>query len=354
MVKISVVLPCYNVEKWIDRCLESIFRQTIGIDNYEVICVDDCSTDSTVMKLEEWEKKYPDNLMVIRCEVNARQGAARNIGMQYANGEFLAFVDSDDWLELDYLEKLYAAAKGGDYEIVYCGHGRDFSKTLTFFNEIPVDASVKDIDKLPIPKGEEFIIDSEEKRKKHIIVPQIGYAAWAKFIRKDFLIDNGLVFPENLTYEDAGWGSLVNLYFTRAYVVHEKLYHYFVNDESTVLKGNSNHHLDCLTIQTWVWGEYIKRGFLDKYRPELEMEHIYSGYLAGMKMLILRYEVPDYNVYLLLRELMLPRLGGYRDNPYIKMGALSEMHMLMLSALDTPLSKSQFLEFAESVKKIGI
>ena len=168
------------------------------------------------------------------------------------------------------------------------------------------------------------------------------------------MIENELFFPINLTYEDAYWGSLLHLYVERSYVLDKKLYHYFVNENSTVLTTNSNHHLDCITTQTMLWAEWNRRGFLSIYRQELEIEHIYSAFLAGMKFLILRYSEPDYNVYLLLRTLILQRIPDYRKNKYIQSNIMSEFHMLMLTSLDVQLNKSQFGEFAENVKKIGI
>lgn len=109
-----------------------------------------------------------------------------------------------------------------------------------------------------------------------------------------------------------------------------------------------------ITIQTIVWNEYKRRGFLENYREELEIEHIYSAYLAGLKFAIYRYEVPDYNVYLLLRTLISERIPDYSANKYIRSGELDEKYMLMLTALDCTLNKKQFMEFAENIKKIGI
>jgi glycosyltransferase involved in cell wall biosynthesis len=94
--KVSVIIPCYNVEKYIERCLESLERQTIGIGHMEIICVDDASSDGTEDILRSWEKKYPGSIKVVLSERNNRQGAARNIGMQYASGDWVSFVDSDD------------------------------------------------------------------------------------------------------------------------------------------------------------------------------------------------------------------------------------------------------------------
>lgn len=84
--KISVIVPCFNVESTIDRCLESIVKQTVGINSLEIILVNDASIDGTFAKLCEWEGKYPDSIMVINCKGNKRPGGARNIGMEYASG----------------------------------------------------------------------------------------------------------------------------------------------------------------------------------------------------------------------------------------------------------------------------
>lgn len=352
MDTISIIMPCYNVEQWLDRSMCAITQQTIGLDMLEIICVDDCSTDGTVSKLMEWEARFPEQVMVIQSPENGRQGQARNIGLQYASGDWVAFLDSDDWVELDYLEKLYTIAKKGNYQVVCCKNGRDFSKELTFFADGSEDG--KGIPRKTGKKDQEYVLKRDEDRKKLLMCPALEYAAWGKLIHREFLLENEIFFLPNLTYEDVFWGSLLHLYAQRAYVLEERLYHYFVNESSTILTTNSNHHLDCLSVNTMLWEEWEKRGFLDRFRPELEIEHIYSAYLAGMKALILRYEKPDYNIYLLLRTLILQRIPDYRENKYIQQGCMAELHMLMLEALNTPLNKPQFMEFAENIKRIGI
>lgn len=343
MAKISVIIPCYNVEKWIDRCLESIVEQTIGLENIEIICVDDCSTDKTLEKLFEWEKKYPDNFIIIRSPANGRQGQARNIGLEYAKARWIAFIDSDDWVDREYLEILYSLANKGDYEIVSCKNIRDSSTSLQY--------TLHDNEEVRI---REFNIETNEDRKPLLLNPELDYNAWGKLIRKDFLVDNDLLFMTNITYEDAAWGSLVHLYVKRAIMTDMCLYHYFVNQDSTVLSTNSNHHIDCLTVQTYLWREYEKRGFLDVYRSELEVEHLYSAYLAGFKMCILRFEKPDYNIYLLLRELVIDRIPDYMKNEYVQKGLISELHMNILMSLKIKLNREQFMELAQQAKTIGI
>lgn len=342
MKRVSVILPVYNVEKWINRCMESIIRQTIGIDALEVICVDDCSSDNSFEILCDWEKRYPESFIIVRSPQNGRQGQARNIGLSYASADWIGFIDSDDWIEPDYFERMLEAAEGKDYEMVSCLGKRDFSRDLTYFEEKERSES------------REYRINNDDERRLFIVRPPLGYCAWGKLIRKEFIISNDLFFPANITYEDAAWASLIHLYVNSACIIEENLYHYFVNDESTVLKRDSNHHLDCLTAQTYVWREYKRRGFLDVFYDELQTEHIFSGYLPALKICILRYGEPDYNIYLLLRELMLERLDGYKDNPYVKKGYVSEYYMMLLSAVDNMLSKEQFQELANNVRKIGI
>lgn len=135
MNKISVIIPCCNVERWIDRCMTSITSQTIGMGNLEIICVDDASADDTWGHLKEWERSFPENVRLIQLEVNLRQGAARNIGLRYASADWIAFVDADDWVEPDYFELLYTAATNHICDVVVCGSARDCSLSLTYFKE---------------------------------------------------------------------------------------------------------------------------------------------------------------------------------------------------------------------------
>ena len=342
MKRVSVILPVYNVENWINRCLESLEVQTIGLDALEIICVDDCSRDHSLDILCDWEKRYPDNFMIVKSPHNGRQGQARNIGLSYASSEWISFIDPDDWVEPDYFERLLEAAEGTDAELAACGYKRDFSKELTFFEKQEKKGS------------KELFINNDDERRPIIVHPPLKYLAWGKIIKKDFLISNDLSFPPDITYEDTVWGSLLQLYIKKAVIIEDALYHYFVNEDSTVLKKNSNHHLDCMTAQTFVWREYGRRGFLERFPHELQLEHIFSCYLAALKACILRYAEPDYNYYLLLRELMLDRLAGYKDNPYVKQGYLSEYYMMLLSAVDNQLNKEQFMELAGNVRKIGI
>ena len=105
MKKVSVIIPCFNATKYLPKCFMSLVQQTIGIDQIELIFVDDASTDedATWNMLQEFERAYPESIMILKLEENMRQGGARNVALQYATGEYIAFVDADDFVAENYL-----------------------------------------------------------------------------------------------------------------------------------------------------------------------------------------------------------------------------------------------------------
>ena len=113
MKKITTITPCHNSTKYLRKCWESLKNQTIGIENMEVIFVDDASDDdgATWEMLLSFEKEAPESVMIVHLEENLRQGGARNVGLSYASGEYVQFLDSDDSLRLEALEELYGIAK---------------------------------------------------------------------------------------------------------------------------------------------------------------------------------------------------------------------------------------------------
>lgn len=121
MLKLSFILPCYNVAPYIGRCIESIERQDIPQSEYEVICVDDCSTDDTVQKIKEYQAKYP-NIQLICHKVNKTAGGARNTGMDAAKGEYLWFVDPDDSIKSNILGVLVSKAEQKELDILLFNH----------------------------------------------------------------------------------------------------------------------------------------------------------------------------------------------------------------------------------------
>ncbi len=344
MKTISVVIPFYNTAKYIDRVLTSLENQTVGIDSLEIICVDDCSDDNTLEILNQWENKYPESLMIVALDQHTRQGHARNIGLQYASCEFIAFIDSDDWVEKNYFEKMYDIATSGNYDLVQCEYIRDASQALSY-NE--TSASYSDL-----ADGESILINTIEDRKKVFRRKVITNTPPLKLIKKDLLTGNNIVFSEGLAYEDSYWGILLNMYVKRAYLLHAPLYHYYINDKSTVLTTDQLYHIDLLTNQILIWNELESRGLMDTYRDEIELEHVYSCALIFWKMILHRYSTPQYSLYRLLCAVIRDHIPNILSNPYIS--TLAESHMILLKSCIYPLSEAEFEAFARDAKQIPL
>lgn len=339
---ISVIIPCYNVEKYIDRCMNSLIGQSIGVENLQIICIDDASTDDTWNKLKGWEQKYPESVLVIHCEVNGKQGTARNVGLMYAEAPYVSFVDSDDWVERDYFERLYEPVTFADYDVVTCSYQRDSSDGLTFFENRKTGKESRGL-----------LIDSIEKRKTFFNLYSCGHPVWGKIIRRALLEENGIRFPEQITYEDAYFEALLHFYVTDIYIIEEQLYHYYVNKESTILTKNADYHTDWLTVQIVKWNTWKERGFFKDYREELEYEFLWSCYLGFLKLLAFRYETPSYSLFLMARELTLSYIPDYQSNKYLEEG-FTEFQKLLLQTLYLPIDRIQFQEIMRMIKVHGV
>lgn len=340
MKKISVIIPCYNVSPYIDRCMRSIVSQTIGMDSIEIICVDDASTDDTWEHLQKWEQLFPMDMIMIQQDVNKRQGAARNLGLKYASAAWVAFVDADDWLEPDYLERLYRPVDQYRCDVVCCGFIRDLSEQ----KDQPKGSDRK--------RGKEQYItaDTKEIKQKLLRYKTLGPGAWAKIIRKDLLIKHEIFFPEGLVYEDHYWVPLLHIYVTNIYIIEEDMYHYFWNPCSTVLSREQEHHLDQLTIQMIKWREYGRRGFLQEYRDGLEYDLLWYAVTSFLKTILLFWGEPPFSYFRLGQEIIKQQIPDYRSNPYID--DLSEINRLLLEILYSTIDKDGFHKISIEMKRL--
>ena len=176
MKKVSVIIPCHNAAKWLPQCFLSLVQQSIGIDGLELIFVDDASDDegATWALLEEFERAYPESIMIIHLEENLRQGGARNVALGYATGEYLAFVDADDFVEKDFLEKVYRRAVESDADIVqfdYVYYTERLGKVAS--GRQAADESIR--------------IQTKEERKRFLISEKITYGCWNKLYRRSLV-----------------------------------------------------------------------------------------------------------------------------------------------------------------------
>ncbi len=343
-MKVSVIIPCYNVENFIDRCLASLTSQSLGIQNLELICVDDCSTDGTYEKLLAWEQKYPEQMIVVQMSENSRQGAARNAGLVYATAPYVAYIDSDDWVHPQYLEILYRVAEKEQVPMVTSGHVRDFGDGKV------QDAAI-DLTKLAWRRVD---IDSEEKRSHKISITGVDPMVWGRLLRRDFLLENGLSFPEGLAYEDNYWCVLLSGCIPAYCTVTEPLYHYFVNEKSTILAVNQPYHVDFLTVQLLSLEEMTRRGWRDRYPDAVEFHFLHSCCLDFLKIICLRYDPPSYSLFRFLQATVSEHISiPVEQNAYYDTG-FTEFQKMVLTLMGKDLSKAEFAELAELVKKKGL
>ena len=181
--KISVIIPCYNVQKYIMRCFDSIYSQTYGFENLEVILIDDLSTDNTWSILESLQRKYPENVISLKIQKKGKCGGARNLGMDICTGKYITFVDADDYVHPDMLRVLYDRMTEDDYDVAQCG-------VSCFKADKP---NVLEVNDLEIQRLD---LDNVDNRK-NLIIGLTGFTnvtAWAKLYSTKFIIEHNLRF----------------------------------------------------------------------------------------------------------------------------------------------------------------
>lgn len=216
---ITFVVPCFNVEKYIQQCLDSIYMCNLPENRYEVICVNDCSPDNTQQILELNQKKH-ENMIIVTHDKNRGLGGARNTGICEAKGAFLWFVDSDDMIVADGLKDVLSKAVEQELDVMCFNYRR----IDTFGNELPTkrvfkDSSVKD--------GESFVKSVFENG----IVNHMGYV-WRFLYRTEYLRSHRFLFPEVVSWEDTVFMPKALLEADKVASVKEVMYSYRVNKDS--------------------------------------------------------------------------------------------------------------------------
>lgn len=227
--KISVIIPCYNVQKYIMRCFDSIYSQTYGFENLEVILIDDLSTDNTWSILESLQRKYPENVISLKIQKKGKCGGARNLGMDICTGKYITFVDADDYVHPDMLRVLYDRMTEDDYDVAQCG-------VSCFKADKP---NVLEVNDLEIQRLD---LDNVDNRK-NLIIGLTGFTsvtAWAKLYSTKFIREHNLRFIEDVYYEDTHFSMLCVLLAKKYCKVQSALYYYFENTEGIIRSEISN------------------------------------------------------------------------------------------------------------------
>ncbi|MGF0027574.1 glycosyltransferase [Streptococcus alactolyticus] len=258
-VLLTVVIPVYNVEKYLKRCVESVLVQEWH--NYDILLVDDGSTDSSPQICDLYAEKY-EMIRVIHKE-NKGLSDTRNRGIEEASGEYVYFPDSDDWLEPNTFSELSDVIEELTYDII------SFNRELVTSEEDKLISAKSRIQKL---SGKQALLEM----LKHSDVT--GFAN-DKIYRKKLFLDNDIKFPVGKYYEDLGTNYKLFLKATKVYVTNQKYYHYLItNPDSITQSWNEQKLQDMFGFYREIYYSPLIR---EKFE-ELEIEILQAFYINGL------------------------------------------------------------------------
>ena len=217
MLRLSIIVPFYNVEPYIEECIHSLYNQDIPTDEYEVICVDDCSPDDCRNIIEKLQTEFP-TLKLVCHEKNKKQGGARNTGLKAAQGKYIWFVDSDDYIYPNVLRLLLESVEKNEVDIIQFDYTRDGESI----------AKNRQLGKFIT--GEAYLFNNISQDWFYKIV-----GAWRQLFSRDFLETNQLRYIEGAMYEDTDY--LLHAFLLADKVQHISIdaYHYRINNESVTI-----------------------------------------------------------------------------------------------------------------------
>lgn len=265
---VSVIVPIYNVERFLERCFESILSQTYK--NFEIIAINDGSKDNSPAILDQWAKK--DSRIKAFHQKNAGVATTRNNGLKLAQGEYVLFVDSDDTISPTGIERLASKAIYNNLDIAY---GAGFRISITGKVPVPTNKPLHLLDK--VLTGPQYL--EEAMRNK-----AFNNGVWNKLYNRTFLIENECWFKEGLVYEDILWSPVVFLKARRVQFIDIDIANIFVRHGAITQDpyNLSIRHHDSLYIFDTLKEIYLSANIADEQRM------VFMDYLANRRINLLK------------------------------------------------------------------
>lgn len=310
MSKVSVVVPVYNVEIYLKKCLDSLIQQTL--DDIEILVINDGTKDNSQKIIDSYVKDYPNKVKGYIKE-NGGLSSARNFGIDKAKGDYIAFVDSDDWVEPTMYEELYQKAIQHDFEIVMCD-----------FNEIRNGKVHACTCKL----NQDIVHHKDIKQAMIDFYP----SAWNKLFKKELLIATQTYFKEGVWFEDVEFIYRLLPYVNRIGIVNKNFYNYLIRKGSITATADSRiyHYID-----NWngLVNFYKEKGLYNEYKDILEycyVRYLFATFIrtaAKMKFKNFKYAVEEAikNV-----KFCFPH---YRYNKYLQQNSIKNLYLKNFSVL---------------------
>ncbi len=292
-MRFSIIIPVYNVEKYIGKCMDTVMHQTF--DDYEVIVVNDETPDGSMDIVQQYADEFPDKIQVIH-QKNTRQGGARNHGVTKASGEYILFVDSDDYVAFNMLETVNAKLQEHPCDILVFRNVR----VTTAGEEMPESARGDIAPGIYCPK-----------QNKDVVLLHTGPVN--KAFRREFYTGTQMQFPEKLLYED----TITRIFYAMAssiVVCDDVLYYYVQSENSSTRAEVSEQMLDILTVTDITIQAFKKCGLYEAFRDPLDCALIY-GILYVLDFI--NSAQPNHSLQIPMADYIGSHFPDYRQNPFV-------------------------------------
>ncbi len=292
MAKVSVIVPFHNVEKYISKCLTSLIYQSL--DDIEIICINDASNDDSKNIVQHYMGN-DERIILLNVENMSGQSYARNLGLEVASGEYIGFVDSDDWVELDMFEKMYNKAKSADSDITMCQTQLYDDKEQTFYTNDYY--SLKLLGKY----GDNVFTPDETKDE----ILNINVVLWNKIYKREFLQNISVKFQNGYIYEDLPFFFETYLKAQRINILWESPYYYRQNRQFSTMQNSDKKVYDRIPMVERTYNVLKQASFFEEKKAEiiswiiddifhrytLLEDRYYEDYFAKMKEFFQKIEL---------------------------------------------------------------
>lgn len=310
MKKVSVIIPCFNATKWLPKCFMSLVQQSIGIAQLELIFVDDASTDNgaTWQMLQEFERAFPESILILQLEENMRQGGARNIALQYATGEYIAFVDADDFVAENFLEEAYRYAKNENADLVQFEYEFYTDRLGTVSSGRTITPEIIEI-------------HSHDERARLLMAEKVTYGCWNKLYRHALLKEANVTYAEHVIYEEPLFVYPLLFYAKKIVITNDIFYYYRQNDAGTMrndMKQEETLRMHA-TVQLAVWNFMKQTPFFAEYYEEIKLYFLHTYLYETLYFAKLRGFTVSFSFYQELEKTVTAEVTDYETSPYQKL-----------------------------------
>ena len=308
MIKVSVILPVYGVADYIVKCTESLLAQTL--QEIEFLFVDDHGPDNSIELLKQTIKGHAreKQFRILTPEHNLGAGMARNFAIPEAKGEYIAFVDSDDWIEPDMFERMYNRAKEqGSTDLCMCQASKDY-----------LDDTPSQILKNPDVEEGEF---THEKRA-FFLTHYVSYF-WTFLYRRDLIEKRAI--PEDRSADDSFFLACALMTAKSLARVDAPFYHYLIRPGSVCTTKDSVKYKKRLTVFSKLMAYAKAQGVYEEFKPELDFLYIKKGYISSLVNYVVNALEPRKEVYKEIYQALLAEVPDYKTNAYLRKSKAVQM-----------------------------